>query len=342
MKLAFIGTGKIIGDALFAVDPVKSIEKTAIFARPHSLKKAEDFASQYQIPEVYTDYTELLEKTTADTVYIGLINSAHYPYAKEALLHGKNVILEKPFTGFYEEAKELQKIAEEKKLFLFEAITVLHNEVFEQMKKNLDKLGTLRMALCNYSQYSSRYDDYLQGDIAHSFDPEYYGGALYDINVYNIHYCVGLFGEPLDVDYYPNIGPNGVDVSGTLVLRYDGFSAVCTGTKDSDSPGFISIQGEKGWMKIDSKPNIADALTTTYTDETVKEKVRDAAGAMVRATITEIFKAPEKHHRMTQEFTDFARVIDENDYDTAHDFLTETVTVVGVLEKARKKAGIAF
>ena len=89
------------------------------------------------------------------------------------------MILEKPFTGFYEEAKELQQIAEEKKLFLFEAVTVLHNEVFDEMKKNLGKLGTLRMALCNYSQYSSRYDAYLEGDITHSFDPEYYGGALY-------------------------------------------------------------------------------------------------------------------------------------------------------------------
>lgn len=342
MKLAFIGTGKIIGDALFAAAPVESIEITAIFARPHSRGKAEAFAGEYKIPEIYTDYEELLEKTEADTVYIGLVNKAHYPYAKEALLHGKNVILEKPFTGFYEEAKELQKIAEEKKLFLFEAITVLHNEVFDEMKKNLGKLGALRMALCNYSQYSSRYDAYLEGDITHSFDPEYYGGALYDINVYNVHYCVGLFGEPKDVEYYPNIGPNGVDTSGTLILKYDGFSAVCTGAKDSDSPGFISIQGEKGWMKIDSKPNIADALLTTYVDENVKEKVRDAAGAMVRATKTEDFKAPEKHHRMTQEFTDFARMIDEKDYETAQEYLAESVTVVGILEKARTKAGIVF
>lgn len=45
---------------------------------------------------------------------LGTINSAHYPYAKKALLHGKNVILEKPFTGFYKEAQELQQIAEEK------------------------------------------------------------------------------------------------------------------------------------------------------------------------------------------------------------------------------------
>ena len=33
MKLALIGTGKIVEDALFAMEPVESIERTAIFAR---------------------------------------------------------------------------------------------------------------------------------------------------------------------------------------------------------------------------------------------------------------------------------------------------------------------
>ena len=59
MKLALIGTGKIIEDALFAMEPVKTIERTAVFARPHSRDKAEKLAKQYAIKEVYTDYEEL-------------------------------------------------------------------------------------------------------------------------------------------------------------------------------------------------------------------------------------------------------------------------------------------
>ena len=54
MKLALIGTGKIIEDALFAMEPVKTIERTAVFARPHSRDKAEKLAKQYAIKEVYT------------------------------------------------------------------------------------------------------------------------------------------------------------------------------------------------------------------------------------------------------------------------------------------------
>ena len=133
MKLALIGTGKIIEDALFAMEPVKTIERTAVFARPHSRDEAEKLAKQYAIKEVYTDYEELLKKTEADTVYIGLVNSAHYPYAKQALLAGKNVILEKPFTGFYEETKELAQIANSQRR---ESSQLLISPNQEQEEKN--------------------------------------------------------------------------------------------------------------------------------------------------------------------------------------------------------------
>ena len=48
-------------------------------------------------------------------------------------------------------------------------------------------------------------------------------------------------------------------------------------------------------------------------------------------TVTDYFTAKEQHQRMTQEFLDFAKIIDEKDYETAHELLTESVTVVGVL-----------
>ena len=44
----------------------------------------------------------------------------------------------------------------------------------------------------------------------------------------------------------------------------------------------------------------------------------------------------------SKEFIDFARVIDEKDYEAAYELLTESVTVVSILEKARSKAGIKF
>ena len=331
MKLGIIGTGKIIVDALYAMEPLSEISRNAIFARPHSRDKGEELAKQYSIAEVYTDYDELLDKADIDTVYIGLINSVHYEYAKRALVKNKNVILEKPFAGTYDEAKELVDLAKTKNLFVFEAITVLHNDVITKMKENLPKLGQIRMMLANYSQYSSRYDKYLKGEVDHSFDPEYLGGALRDINVYNLHYAVELFGAPKKTQYFPNTGFNGIDVSGTMVLEYDGFSAVCTGAKDSDSPCFVQIQGEKGYMRIEGKPNVAPNLTIVITDYTKDELVRDAAGAMVRPVLKEEFIPDEVHHRMTREFKDFARMIDEKDFDLAEHYATETLGVMRIV-----------
>ena len=331
MKLGIIGTGKIIIDALYAMEPLKEISCNAIFARPRSKDKGEELAKQYSIPEVYTDYDELLDNADIDTVYIGLINSVHYEYAKRALEKKKNVILEKPFAGTYEEAKELIDLARQNDLFVFEAITVLHNDVIEKMKENLPKLGKIRMMLANYSQYSSRYDNYLAGQVDHAFDPEFLGGALRDINVYNIHYAVELFGLPEKTHYYPNIGFNGIDISGTMVMEYDGFSAVCTGAKDSDSPGFVSIQGEKGYMRIDGKPNVAPNLTIVITDDNSASGERDAAGAVVRAVSTEEFIPKKVHHRMTREFKDFAYIIDNKDRIMADRYVSETLGVMKVV-----------
>lgn len=332
MKLGIAGTGKIVVDALYAMEPIEDIKVQAIFARPHSKDKGQALAREYNIPNVYTDYDKMLEDDDVDTVYIGLINSVHFEYSKRALLKGKHVIVEKPFVGSYAEAKELADLAKSKDCFIFEAITVLHNPVIDKMKEALPKLGNIRMMLANYSQYSSRYDDYLKGQVVHSFDPDYLGGALRDINLYNIHYAVALFGPPKDAHYYPNMGFNGVDISGTLVLEYDGFSAVCTGAKDSDSSCFVSIQGEKGYMKIDGKPNVAPNLSIVSVNPDSTELVKDSAGAMVRATITEHFEPDLVHHRMTQEFNVFSRIISQKDYQAAETYLQESLEVMKVVD----------
>ena len=332
MNLGIVGTGKIVVDALFAMQPVKDINLMSIFARPRSREKGVELAKKYGITEVFTDYDEMLDSGDVDTVYIGLVNMVHFEYAKKALEKDINVILEKPFVGNYQEAKELIDIAKEKGCFIFEAITVLHNDVILKMKEALPKLGRIRMMTANYSQYSSRYDRYLAGDVDPAFDPACMSGALRDINVYNIHYAAELFGRPEKVSYHPNRGFNGVDTSGTLVMEYDGFSAVCTGAKDSDSPCFVTVQGEKGYMKIDGKPNVAPNLTIVTVDDS-GELVKDAAGAMTRKTIIEEFVPSETHHRMTREFIDFARIIDEKDYREWERYARETLDVMSVLDR---------
>ena len=79
--------------------------------------------------------------------------------------------------------------------------------------------------------------------------------------------------------------------------------------------GVLSLPHTESRVKAPTRPEMC-IRDSTYVDENVKERVRDAAGAMVRATITDYFTAKEQHHRMTQEFLDFAKIIDEKDYET--------------------------
>lgn len=333
MKMALIGSGVIIHDAVYALKYVDSIEIKAIYVREHSLDKGLKLSKECGLDTdgVYTNYEMMLDSADIDCVYIGLVNSAHFEFAKTALLHKKHVIVEKPFTQDYEKAKELYDLAKEKSLMIFEAINILHSEAFNTLSSTLRDLGKIKLVNANFSQYSSAYDRYLSGDVAHSFDKAFFGGAMRDLNLYNLHYTVALFGLPLKAKYYANKGFNGVDTSGVLILIYSELTCVLTCAKDSDSDCYYSIQGEKGFIKIDCKPNVASTVKIVTVKDS-GETTRDEAGATVRDCSCTYIKAKPCPHRLCNEFKDFADMIDNNDFKRAEFFMKETLDVMKVID----------
>lgn len=317
MKLAILGTGFIITDALNAISEVEGIEKVAILAREKSVDKGEAFREKYGIEKLYTNYDELLADADIDTVYVGLINSVHFEYTKKALLAGKDVILEKPFTTTVEETVELSDIARKEGRFLFEAITNRHAKIYGRMKEELPNIGRVRLAMGNYSQYSSRYERYKQKDVAPAFDPEAFGGALNDLGIYNLSLAVGLLGKPKKTRYDANIGFNGVDTSGVATLIYDDFITTLSVAKDCDGPCYFTIEGEDGWIRVPGKPNEAECL------EIFKN------GAL------EKYEPAPDLNRMVQEFKDFEEMQRDNDRERMLAELDMTVAVMETLINTR-------
>ena len=327
MRLAILGTGMIVKDgALPALKEVPEVQVVAIFARPSSREKAEELSKAYAIPKVYTDYDELLADPEIDFVYVGLINSVHYEYTKKALLAGKNVIVEKPFASAAREVRELRQLALDKGLYVFEAVTIHYLPNFAAIKEALPQLGKIKAVTANYSQYSSRYDKYLQGEVLPAFDPQLSGGALYDINIYNLNFIIGLFGAPDSLEYTANIGFNGIDTSGIVKMQYPAFFAIAIGAKDSESPGYVTIQGEKGYIKVTDTPNELRSF---------EMKLRGSGAASH-------YELNKYNHRMVHEFQEFAKIFVAKDYDRMKQGLDVSVAVLETAEEARKQVGVVF
>ena len=92
MKVGIVGNGMIVPIAIEAMQR-GGIAVTALWCRNEA--KGKPIVEKYQIQNQYTDYQAFLNDDSFDTVYIGLTNALHYQYAKDAILAGKHVIVEK-------------------------------------------------------------------------------------------------------------------------------------------------------------------------------------------------------------------------------------------------------
>ena len=321
MNICAIGTGAITKSMLAEFQRSDVLHVTSIYSRKEETGRA--MAAQFGLERVYTDFDVMLADPAIDMVYVASPNSIHYGQTKAALLAGKHVICEKPFAPTVAEADELIALAKEKHLLLFEAITTAHHPHYGFVKENLPKLGKLKMVTAVFCQFSSRYPALLAGKPSPVLDHAFAGGALMDINLYNIHFVVGLFGAPKSVRYFPNCHDTGVDTSGMLVLEYDGFLCQCIGAKDSAARNGVQLIGEAGYMEI--TPSSSNC-------QTVELNLRGQDSIKVHLP-----ENPWYH-----EVQDLGRLVAAGDYDSCYKALETTHNVVEVLEKARKYAGFNF
>lgn len=323
MKVGFLGTGLIVKELMKTVSKIP-FEKKYILGTEKTRTETEQLASDNHFDGTFYDYDELLRCDDIDTVYVALPNSLHYEFAKKALLAGKNAIIEKPITANYSELEELKRIAREKKLMIFEAMSVVHMPAYHALKNDLEKLGNISIISLNICHYSRRYDAFKAGTVLPVFDPHKAGGALMDLNVYNISFICGLFGEPKSVQYSANI-ERGIDVSGILVLDYGDFKAVTIAAKDCTAPVSCSIQGDKACMFMDTSVNGMRKYNIVYNGG---DKVQHCEN--------------DDSHRLLYEFLDFVEIVDKKEYDRAEELIEMSSVVSRTMEKARKTAGIVF
>ena len=114
----------------------------------------------YPVCKTFANYEELFDIDDIDLVVNASYSEMHYPITKELLLHGKNVLVEKPFGRTRYECEELMKIAKEKGVVLavFQQTFLAPFYEFAYELAKSGRLGDVKQIDIRYNGFSRRWD----------------------------------------------------------------------------------------------------------------------------------------------------------------------------------------
>lgn len=197
MKILVLGKSSIFKRRiLFAIRKIDAITKIEIA----SISQKADWGN----------YAQALEKSQADIVYISLINSLHYKWAKKALDAGMHVIVDKPATSNLKQARQLLSLAKRKKLLLAEAaVYAYHPQI-----KFLKNLGNPNKININFSFPKFENNNY-------RYSKKAGGGAIEDLGPYAMSVGRLFFAsQPKKVLLEVTDNKNGVPVAFSFFASY--------------------------------------------------------------------------------------------------------------------------
>jgi predicted dehydrogenase len=136
MKIAVIGCG-YWGPNLVR-NFVQSNKVQELICCDLDQKRLDRMKNLYPSAKVLLDYKELLSMPDLDAVAIATPVKTHYSIAKDFLLQGKHVFVEKPFTHSFETALDLVKLAEVKRRTIMVGHTFEYTAAVNKIKAIVD------------------------------------------------------------------------------------------------------------------------------------------------------------------------------------------------------------
>lgn len=122
LRWGIASAGKVSHDFVNAIGTINEENHHVVAVAARDLDRAAEFAKRFDIPKAYGSYFELAQDPNVEVVYIGTLNPQHFEVSLLMLEHGKHVLVEKPLCVNEKQARELITFAEQKRLFLMEAI----------------------------------------------------------------------------------------------------------------------------------------------------------------------------------------------------------------------------
>jgi predicted dehydrogenase len=201
------------------INPLRESARNELVAvASRSKEKAQDYASEWDIPQAYGSYQAMLDDPEIDVVYNSLPNSLHTEWTVKALKAGKHVLCEKPLATTIEEVDEMRAAAKETGNHLAEAFMYRHHPQTIKVKELVDSgiLGEVRLVIGDFT-FSIKSEEDVR------LNPDLGGGSIWDIGCYPISYTRYIMGEePQEVFGWQMSGNSGVDEVFTGQMRFAG------------------------------------------------------------------------------------------------------------------------
>lgn len=241
----YIGCGGIANTTAKEISKSDNNRIVAVWNR--GFAKAEAFAKKYG-GTAYKTFEEAVSAPEVEGVYIALTADKHAEYIKKCIKLHKPVMCEKPFTVSAQDAEEIFALAKEEGVYVTEAMWTWHNAAAQQVKSWLEagRIGQVTDANIVYAfpmiQFSR--SDRLT-------DPRRLGGAIMEIGIYGLRYCVELFGMPNRITCEGRVQA-GTDRGEMVDLYYDNFTAHCHFALDKKVGESATITGTDGVITVPS------------------------------------------------------------------------------------------
>jgi predicted dehydrogenase len=187
VRIGILGAARIAPLAL--VNPAKENAEVVVAAvAARDVSRAQAFATKHNIARVHDDYDKLVADPDLDAIYNPLPNGLHGKWTRAALVAGKHVLCEKPFTANAAEAREIAELAAKTDRVVMEAFHYRYHPLSLRVEQIVasGELGTLKRveaALCFPLPKFS--------DIRYNYSLA--GGATMDAGCYAVH-MVRTFG----------------------------------------------------------------------------------------------------------------------------------------------------
>ena len=152
-----------------------------------------DSRERYPDSQLYRSVNDLLAVKDIQLIIVNTPTHLHFENTKAALLAGKNVVAEKPFTVTVNEAEELTALAKKQNLLISIYQNRRYDGDYHAIKKVVQQklLGDLREVEIHYDRYRPSF-----GGKPHKEGEMPGAGIIYDLSPHLVDQALQLFGWP--------------------------------------------------------------------------------------------------------------------------------------------------